>query len=85
MSQDIKNEYYESAITELKRHADTSNKEVGLIQGDIRVIQVHLENINKDLGAIKPQISSLESTVQRWIGGLAVIMTLITILSKFIK
>ena len=84
MSQEAKNQFYDDAITELKAHAKTSNEEIGLMQIDLAVLKNDVGYIKQDIAEIKPKLESIEGTVQRWIGGLAVIMIVITILMKFL-
>ncbi len=48
-TQDTKNEYYEQSIEELKKHAETSNLEVGFIQKDVAVMKT-------DIGWLKEEI-----------------------------
>ena len=84
MSQETKNEYYEKSLDELKAHASVANLEMADIKVDIGKIYTHIDYIKTDIGEIKPKLESIEGTVQRWIGGLAVVMVVITLIMKFI-
>lgn len=84
MSQEIKNNYYEEAITELKKHAEVANSEMNAIQIDMAVVKNDMGYIKTDLSTIKPKLDEMHGTMRYWMGGLAVIMIGITLLSKLL-
>ena len=88
MSQETKNQFYDDAILELKEHAKTSNHEVGLIQVDLAVLKNDVGHIKEDLNEfkdyVKPKLEEMHNTLQRWIGALAVITIISTLLSKLL-
>ena len=53
------NKEFKAAIVQLERHAETSNKEVGLIQGDIKTIK-------NDVGWFKEKISKFDSRLDKF-------------------
>lgn len=83
-AQDILNNEFKSAIAKLERHADTSNKEVGVIQGDIKVIK-------SDITWFKDKISSFEKRFdsfnnKAWgIIAAVITMVIVEIIKAFIK
>lgn len=84
MNQDTINQEQREVNKELFKHAEVANKEMGMIQADLGIVKTHIGYMKEDLASIKPQISGLETTVQKWIGGLAVITFILTIISKFL-
>lgn len=84
MSQEDFNRDQKEINKELFSHAKIANEEMGIMKIDMAVLKTDVGYIKRDIAEIKPKLDQIHGTIRYWLGGLAVVMFVVTLLMKFL-
>lgn len=85
MNQEDINKDQKETNKQLFDHAKIANEEMASIKIDMAIVKTDIGYLKKGFDSIEPKVDSLQMTIHKYAGGIAVLTILMGLVVKFIK